>query len=214
VLEVGFGTGALTQAIIEWIDSIDRPINVGHSIPLIRFFGIDRAYSLMFPLLQQRIKGIDEERYNISLSEGTLWSALPPSISNAKPFDIICGSLVLHDLIAADPLEKFGEMLKICRDFLTPGGRLIFADIFPHGDPATEENEKVFWHNWMERNGLPEKEINNFFHHNTDMLNTVNQEQVALAATENGYDFLFERLYTANNHSPFRVLMLTKIQST
>jgi len=126
VLEVGFGTGELTIHLLNWIEHFNHPFaKLSDRPPVERYVGVDRAPQ-MIELLKARI-GKHFSSGICKFEEGTAWDGLPLALEDEK-FDVICGSLVLHDLLGPNPSETLQTMVARCAQLLSREGSMIFAD--------------------------------------------------------------------------------------
>ena len=54
VLEIGYGTGEVTIPVLSWLNSVNKNLENNSPDSKIRFFGIDRGYKRMLPILKQK----------------------------------------------------------------------------------------------------------------------------------------------------------------
>src|SRR6185436_11224922 len=132
-----------------------------------------------------------------------------PAVLNNAPYDLICSSLVLHDMIGKQPQQAVGRVVQQTSKYLSDGGCLIFADVFIESE--SREEQIAYWRKKMSQQGLSQASIKIFMDENPEMLNTVTLEQLGEVAKENG--FLPPELKgvpATTSQWPFRVLVMKK----
>ncbi len=204
VLEIGYGTGALTRLLLDWIAALNAPLK--H--PLVSHYqGVDAAPQMM------RIahKRFATTRVNATFDVGVapLWA---DGVRDAGPFDIVCGSLVLHDMVNLGELSSLADLLARIGEVIRPGGHLVFADVFTRSDPEGRNEQVNTWRLWMERKvGLKPDEIDTFFRFNVEMIETVTLDQLRNAAEQSGFDMLpIDPVPGSAHWSPCKVIALQK----
>ena len=192
VLEIGFGTGALSFKLIEWIGDFNGPLEAasrrmqGRRIypgVRLRFSAVDSIGDDWIKLIERhevdRLKKIKIDIRKI-FKRGTFGSDLEdlpyPS------YDIICSSLVLHDLVKKPSKDEFTKFLITLGRLLRPGGRVVMGDVFTAGDEA----RRLWWKDWMRDNALTTEAIEKFFEYNDDMFNTFKKSDIKQWALELG----------------------------
>lgn len=209
ILEVGFGTGALTSALLEWIDNLNRPFQKpGHvDIPIKAYWGVDSSGAMIEKLYSRcpELKDMADRFFR----RGRFWEDLPPEIPNSKKFDVVCGSLVLHDILDENPGHRVKKFLRQCAGRLKPGGSVVFADVFWDNNPDDRKKQMANWKDAMRESGMSLRDIDVFIKYNDEMINTVTEEQLNSAAELTG--FLEPGIETGVNGDrkyPFKVLVL------
>jgi SAM-dependent methyltransferase len=166
LLEIGYGTGALTEKIVNWLTDFNEPFGMlRRERPVRSYRGIDGQVGK-----HERTTALREAGARwlpVQLDQGTLLGDLP-----ADPrYDVVFSSLVFHQLPSRDHYEEslrtvVGKLFSILR----PGGRLVIADVF---SPADQEEYDHFidrWRRWMIRRGLDEKSADGFLRHNDSLI--------------------------------------------
>jgi ubiquinone/menaquinone biosynthesis C-methylase UbiE/predicted MPP superfamily phosphohydrolase len=210
VMEIGFGTGSLTKPILTWIKSLDGPVKQLGGHPIVeRFLGVDRSPK-MLAIASKRLRPLLSE--TAFLRTGSAVDGFPLEAKHNAPFDIICGSLVLHDLLEEDPsFEKITKILSRLSSILSPGGTLLFADIFFSRDPSERTRQMERWRGSMKQVGLTDDAIDNFLQYNQEMVVTLNFESLAAAASTTGFSPPeLTRIPKLPSDLPFGILSLSK----
>ena len=204
ILEIGYGTGNLTAQVLEKIgDHNQRLFEASGSRP-IHYFGIDRARIAMMPYLVRNAKISERDPRFFS---GTVWSEIPQPLKREAPFDVVFGSLVLHDILANDPRIQFAKLLKEAEALLSEKGRFIFADTFSSPDFEKRNEQAKAWKRWMVENGLKESRASFFLTENSDMIETLNLEHLRAVASEQAS---LESQRIGAGWSPFQIIVLRK----
>jgi hypothetical protein len=210
ILEIGFGTGALTIPLVQWVDNLNRPFLKLEGEPIVDLYvGVDESDSMRRILQREMSHGDFRTRY--LLYEGTALDRLPGAAVNNAPFDLICGSLVFHDLIKDRPDRTLAGVLSRASQLLSPHGSLVLADPFTEEDDQEREAQVKHWRQRMIGNGLAEGEVDSFIRHNPEMVKTVTMAQLVRHAPAHG--FLPPELKpvpVTSELSPFKVLVLRK----
>jgi SAM-dependent methyltransferase len=200
VLEIGYGTGALTRYLLEWIRHLNRPLEGLGARIVERYLGVDRS-DVMQTITMSRLanRGVDAR-----FCTGTAPGDWPPG---ARRYDVVCGSLVFHDMVGGGRLP---DVLRAFKDVLASRGRLVFLDVFFDEEPHRARGLS-FWKRWMQEFGLRDSEIDAFFSGNQDMLNSVSATELRDAARAAGFDSPeFRSVPGIRQESPFRVAVLRK----
>jgi SAM-dependent methyltransferase len=209
ILEIGFGTGAVTRPILEWIGILNAPVDIFSAPRVTGFYGVDSSQD-MCQILIDRVKNLAPDAHSLFL-RGTAWSGLPYEIREKKPYDLIFGSLVLHDLLGEDYTKGIKETFYFASELLRESGSLVFADPFMSNDSTKRPDQVKFWRNWAVRNGLSEEHIEQFFEANREMVSTVSINQLELEAVRAGFERpQVERIRGSDRLSPFAVVVIRK----
>ena len=213
VLEVGCGTGALTVQLAQWIQNINLPfLDLGTDPPIDHFIAVDRS-SRMVGLTKSRLEEHTQESGTVArtrICEDAAPGFSSQDIRQHRPFHVICGSLVLHDLLERDPRHSVDDLLEKLSRELASGGYLIFADTFFHG-PGRREKQLQAWRQAMTTSGMQNHHIDEFLGHNSEMVETVTSDDLTDIAPKHGFSApQIERLPGAHRDSPFGVLILRK----
>lgn len=208
ILEIGVGNGALTKPLLRHLRDLQRtlqPLGGGR----FRYVGVDAAMSRWEKYgvradLAQLLGGLG------SLEPGKAWEELPVAVTREAPYDLICGSLVLHDFLTEAPRREFERVLRICTErLLRPGGYLVFADVFTSSSVEVCEGQRKNWLSWMENNGLQHERARTFLDSNPEMVATLTKEDIEALCSAHGYD---PRLrHFGERLSPFHVLRLKRL---
>ena len=206
VLEIGCGTGALTVQLAEWIQNMNRPfLDLAVAPPIDRFLAVDRS-SRMVQLTRLKLGNIARTR----VCEDAAPAFSSQEIKRQRPFHVICGSLVLHDLIETDPKRSMNHLLETLSRELASGGYLIFADTFFH-DPGLRTRQLSAWKQAMATAGMQSHQIEEFLGHNSEMINTVTLEDLEQIGPKHGFSNPYVvSLPGARADSPFGVLIMKK----
>jgi SAM-dependent methyltransferase len=100
LLELGCGTGALTEVLARWVEQIDAPHrNVRRPSVVDRLVALDPA-TPMRAETSRRIEGAFKGTPPfLHVSHGRAPDSFPSTVDDRR-YDVICGSLVLHDVLA------------------------------------------------------------------------------------------------------------------
>lgn len=177
LLEVGYGTAALSAQLLPWIDMLNDPYQkLGKLIPVRLYDAIDRAPD-MTEIAKNRL-GANSlvQLYNVA------WQ----TFGEESLYDIIFGTLVMHFLVDRDGNGVSADnFFELCAKRLKRGGSLVFADSFaPEGE---SEDGMTEWCSWMTRNGLPDKFAKAFLAGNRDMVYSPSVEALTRAASTHGF---------------------------
>lgn len=203
VLEVGCGTGALTGAILDRVAE-SRPSGF-----LRRLIATDRAQEMI-----RRAKSRLPEGEVLKYELCTAFSGCGERVERRrrdKGFDLVCGSLVLHDILRLEPsLDDLTKALARCGELLAPDGVAIFADSFIRV-PSQRELIQEAWAGWMTEFGLSTETVEGFFAHNQDMLHTLTDSLISDAIQAGGFrGFEFREVPGLDKETPFHVLVMRK----
>jgi hypothetical protein len=209
IMEIGFGTGALTIPLIQWIDNLNSPFLELQGEPTVDLYvGVDESASMKL-ILQNKLEHI-RPRTRSLLYEGSALESLPVAATNTAPYDLICGTLVLHDILETNP-AKVQTFLSQASKYLTPHGCMVFADIFTDDDDKNREEQVNKWKDRIISHGLSRENMNLFINHNPEMTKTVRQAHLATLAEQNGFGPPeFRSLPATDGIFPFKILILRK----
>jgi SAM-dependent methyltransferase len=182
VLEIGYGTGRLTNEIVPWIRNINRPFyDLEHHGPVRRYRGVDRAEQ-MTQYARELMRPEQQTELDMRLVRGTAWEDI-----NGR-YDVVFGSLVMHFLIGPEPTpERMDEFFAAAAEHTTEDGTLIFADVFGEGADGHGSPAMVKWREWMIRYGLAEEEVDGYLAGNADMTGAAGVSVLRKAAEVHGY---------------------------
>jgi SAM-dependent methyltransferase len=205
VLEIGFGSGILSKVLIE-----DEEID---------YLGIDPALKKWEKLLNQNF-GNRWVSIKDKFIEGAAWDPIPQTVMKNKPFNLICGSLVLHDFYEDDKSARkaFSNMLTFVdsKNMLKENGALIFADIFIGENTENKLDLINSWKKHLTDTGkFSTSDYNIFKDSNKEMFENLSEEEIKLIANSHSYDANFS--VWAEKHStdnPFKILTLEKRNKT
>ncbi|MET9338350.1 hypothetical protein [Nonomuraea sp. NPDC003804] len=200
VLEIGYGTGSLTSAIVPWIRTLCEPFEqLGQLYPVDRYRAMDRAVQ-MRKLAHKKI-GDDLNRW-VRLLNKTAWDDVEDNIT----YNVIFGSLVTHFLFGQNPTdESIDSFFAECARRLEPGGSLVFSDCFAPDDDHERTSAVAAWRTWMIDNGLSEDYAEAYLAGNQDMVNAVSVPRVAAGAERHGLRLVKEKL--VGSTQMFRLLV-------
>jgi SAM-dependent methyltransferase len=200
LLEVGCGTGALTLGVAKHLAAKQDGLAC-------RYWATDMS-ERMLRELERRLSGVRYPAHlQVRREKATAWDGLPAAIEDEGPFDVICGSLILHDTFSHQVVGDLPRMLRRCFDLLRPGGYMIFADSF--FDEERVQRHLDYWRRWMVKRGLSSEDVQRFFDCNMDMVQTPNLRVLT------GQAVGFERprlrgVPGSDQDSPFRILVMRK----
>jgi hypothetical protein len=214
LLEIGFGTGALTEQVLRWVEHLNRPFTLlGKPRPIQSYIGVDRAPK-MCELFREKLRrlgdlAIDSQFANAVALKGLRWIT---GDGGEGACVLLFGSLVLHDILGSNPAASFEEFLCDCRSLLTPGGGIVLADSFTSADGAERARQMDYWRRSMMSNGLSDDEADAFFAYNHEMVETITVSQVREAAARNGFEYIDPGpVPGTSTWSPFKVVILRSL---
>jgi len=214
VLEIGFGTGALTKPVLTWLRTLDEPIaELAAERVFERFLGVDCA-DQMLEIASRRLAGLLSGRASgrTLLRTGTAVDGFPLEVTNNAPFHVICGSLVLHDLLEKKPsTERVQEVLVRLSTLLAPDGVLLFADVFFDGNEKQKERQLERWKALMKQSGLLDSDVDSFLNFNREMVETADLALIEEAAKNTQFGRVELMRIPSLADAPFGVLTLTKV---
>ena len=216
LLELGYGTGALTEPLLSWIDVLNTPFYTLHERPPIRrYIGIDEAHQ-MWQALRKRI-GARFGRFT-ELECAEAWEdCLKPIVWNHRPYHVIFGSLILHEILGdldEHGSDKVDEFFEQCSSLLEDKGCLIFGDSFTDEDKNKREQQVDLWKEWMLSNGLKEYQIQEFIKGNLEMINTVGPKTLQKIASKHNFSVKYIRhlnFFKTSKKTPFAVFVMQKL---
>lgn len=203
ILEIGFGTGALAKHILDWLHQFDKPLEGTSNA--IYYYGIDPAKDEMFAHSHYDINAADKKKHFFT---GAAFDEMD-GLKAMAPFDIICSSLVLHDLNSDNPNPNFTRQLKKFSSLLRENGRVIIADLFGTTNRQNNNERFKYWKLFLNSN-LSEDATTIFLESNKDMINCIKEEHVKTLAEENGFQTEFKNVKKGDRNLPFKYLILTK----
>ena len=177
LLEIGYGTGALTEPLLQWINTVNSPFLPLHEkLPISRYIAIDEAEQMEHELRRRLlVHGPIPEYFDIDHAEALDDFDKPP-VSNNGPYHIIFGSLVIHDIFGdlhLNDTDNVDEFFRRCSDLLVDNGCIIFGDSFINDDNSQRDVQINSWEQWMQSKGLQQDQISRFIEGNQEMVNTV-----------------------------------------
>lgn len=210
VLEIGCGTGALTVQLVEWIQNMNRPfLDLRVLPPIEHFTAVDRS-THMIGLTRAALGDVD--KYRIHVCEDTAPVFFSHDVEQHRPFHVICGSLVLHDLLDVDPPRSADDLLEKLSAELAIGGCLVLADSFFFGSPKEREKQLRAWKQAMAVSGMQRNQIEEFLDHNNEMIETISLDDLQQIAPKHG--FSAPQVLRMPGDSPFGVLVMMKNGAT
>jgi len=193
LLEIGYGTGALSQRMMAWVDEYGA-VSSGADV---EYRGLDSS-EVMRRLATERLR--EDER----LLSGTFPNAPHPSMLNDH-FDIVFGSLVLHDIWGANYDSELEQLFKRC--IKVEAATLVFADVF-FGDKRRDQVR--YWQDRIGRGGLDPAQVALFFARNEEMLaRAPSVDNIIEIANQNGFE-LRDVTYAVTSDNPFGVMSLRR----
>jgi SAM-dependent methyltransferase len=202
LLELGYGTGNLTELLAPWIETFNRPFEEPGENPPVRLYdGIDRA-GRMRETAVARVR-TDPKYLRLRLHNRTAWD----DMSDDDVYDILFGSLVLHFLVGPNPTaDALDQFFEACRMHVRQGGGLVFADAFGPDDLSQLDKITRKWHDWMTRNGLTDESAVAFLRGNQDMVRAASVDQFIEAGQRHGFALAKRRKYVG----PFQIVVFRK----
>ena len=207
ILEVGYGTGGLTKPVLEWIDKLNSSWADDNRYHVDEFVGVDSSPQMM-QLVMDSIQNAGARIRNLHVANFDRQSLT--EIAGNRKFDVIFGSLVLHDILGVDPHETVNDLFELCSEYLTDNGSVVFGDVFIESDDALAQ-----WKEHMTWVGLAENTKNDFIKENPEMVQTVDFPRLEVSAHKHGFIIhAFSRVnWKRNAQTPFYVLVARKVQS-
>lgn len=194
ILEIGTGTGELTERILHHCARLLDP-------------GVDIAYAGvdMAPQMVSKCKARLAQaahRHSITIRSGTAWSGLPAELSRA-PYDIICGSLVLHYILPDTSVSSLTATLSSCKSLLRNDGDIVFADSFAFDPQSNEE----YWRQYLVRTCSSIDAARTFLDGNPEMTKTVTGADLQATIRSLGFGHIdISGVPGAEDASPFKIL--------
>lgn len=212
VLEIGCGTGALTEELARWLLHIDAPHREAAEDGVVdRLLALDPALPMLEVAEARMDRAFRRMPPFVAFTTGRLPGFVPMTVEKSR-FDVLCGSLVLHDLLEERTPEEMPAVLARLVRRLKPGGSLVFADIFPDASEPLRARELAAWREWMTGvAGVAPATAEVFMTANTDMTRAPAWETVQAAAAAVAPDVVthIEEARGAPGGCPFRVVTLT-----
>ena len=134
---------------MRWLQKIDAPQRAASGDGVVeRLVAVDPA----LPMLELARARIAREWPDtppwLAFAPGRVPDFCPPAYDRLR-FDVVCGSLVLHDMLDGRDDESVVALLRALARRLRPGGALVFADCFPAHAAAARAEEFATWETWM-----------------------------------------------------------------
>lgn len=200
LLELGYGTGALTDQLTRWLSEY-RTVSASLQNTHLEYVGLDPAPQMQ-RLAQDRL-GSNRER--VRLERASFPEFIPAHLISYRA-NIVLGSLVAHDIWGLEPERNLEGFFASCATYLNEDGAAIFADVF-FSDSSTQRQTQVqWWRDQMRRTGLSDTEIEVFFAKNREMRDCA--PSIGLLTSIAGrHGFVREHLsYADNSSNPFGVI--------
>lgn len=207
VCEIGYGTGELSESLMSWMNNLNAPVETLHRAPIIdAFLGIDSARRMQ-QIVNRRFT--NRRTYQIfDVCNAPTWSR---TVKEYAPFDVICGSLVLHDMVAGNVMDMMSNFLKKLTPIMANNGLVIFADVFLSDDQKIRSEQLVKWRKYMRQVGLNEKEVDDFFLGNPELVDTLTKAKIEAVIGNEGFEMIeLSPIPGSSESSPLRVLVLQK----
>jgi hypothetical protein len=210
LLEVGYGTGAMSRIILEWIATMNELAEMHYTEPYVdTFHGLDAAEEM-------------RRRTSINLHDYSKWSQFSEGVFDEKlnidhligagnKLDILCGSLVLHDLLQGDTAKTVPLQMKTLDRLVRHDGVVLFADIFEPDDADAWKYEIKCWTEGMRAEGMTDEQISTFMELNPEMRHPVKESELIKCALEYGFSAeIIPISQPGSSRSPFKVLQLSR----
>lgn len=205
ICEIGYGTGELSESLLSWMDNLNAPVEAVHRPPVIStFLGIDSARRMQ-EFASRRFAGKKSSQV-FDVCTAPTWSR---TVREYVPFDMMCGSLVLHDMVAdTNVVDKMVEVLGKFAPVMSRKGLLIFADVF-FSDEANERALQLDkWKKYMRWMGMSHEEIEVFFSNNPELIDTLTMSKIKAVEQKSKFDLIDLSAIPASESFPLRVLIL------
>jgi hypothetical protein len=205
ILEIGIGTGGLTRHMLTWIEAANRLIRdtdaPWESRLVDHYYGLDASNEMMRQLRGKELGKLSPStRFEVP-DRGLVFRNGPGmrDYLRGRQAHILCGSLVLHELLEewqqGELADKAGRepsdetvrsFLTTARECLAPGGMIIMADVF-HQEGFDRDSGLGKWREGMARMGMGKEQIDLFYEHNPEMIQTITLRQMQQYAPEFGF---------------------------
>ena len=209
ILEIGVGTGAVTVPMALWVDLCNAPYrDAGVDVPIHEYVGVDKD-ERMVDITKRKVGSMN----SVTIQKGTAPAGLGNLVRSRRQFDVIVGSLVLHDILGRRDSTHLVQTLRKFRSLLSPNGVLIFADIFPDANSSIRAQQIEYWRLKMRQSGLDQAQIDFFFLRNPEMLTAPSDSALAAAAESELLDLKEIGMVPGGDpSSPFRVVRLDRVE--
>lgn len=200
ILEIGSGTGNLTLQLLGAIEQRRAASQMFGQL-----VAIDKALEMVSATEDaiQKTQFVDR----VKVRRGFAFGDLSDEVTETAPFGIICGTLVLSHLLQSEVEERLEAVMTSCKELLAPGGSVVLADALVP-DPAQRAILKARWKTAMVHHGLPPDRAEHFLEHNQEMLETVTEATLKVAAER--HDFNLHIHDIPGFDSPFRTIVLER----
>jgi hypothetical protein len=215
IVEVGFGTGNMTKGIIDWVAQ-QRQLaqEVGCPQPgNTHLYGIDEAPEMC----KKAMTRFKDHLGWCNFHEGDFLDYLRSNFTNAgkkdKMVHIVCGTLVVHDVLNQQIEQRLPRLLETLRSVLSPDGVVLLGDVFQADSEAQWKRERDNWETGQSKEGMTPEQIRQFMELNEEMVAPVKQGHLEAVAKQ--YGFSTEWLYMPSSNreaSPFKVCKLSASQ--
>ena len=143
----------------------------------------------------------------MSFTKANLASTWKRNFSDTKKIDILCGSLVLHDLLGTQIQEHLPKLLEILCAVMSSDGVVFFGDVFQANSETTWDKELQQWQKCMRNEGMLPEQISQFMDLNPEMRYPVTQRVLSEMAERYGFATDWINLpHQHQEHCPFKGL--------
>jgi SAM-dependent methyltransferase len=200
VLELGCGTGKLTNMLCEDIKKLNNV--VPSSVE--SFYVIDQSQQMLLKT-ENSIDDLSNNLFELKFE----WLKFDKESENKfdKKFNVIVGTLIFHFLIGKnwDKKQIIDVFINLRDNWLSDTGCIIFGDIFFTDDikPA----QISYWKKLMKGQGMSLELVEKFFENNSDMVSSPDIGIIREVVQE--CDMKIE-IFETPNSNPFNVIKVFK----
>jgi len=207
VLEVGYGTGAATEAVVGWAKTANEALSLAGTEGrcVTSYSGLDAARRM-----HERLPVTLKENPLCNFVHGTFGPDAIIRATRARPIDVLFGTLVFHDIIGTDRARNLPAFLATARQHLSDEGVLVLGDVFMSSEEHVRAREVRTWRSGMLRMGLSESQVNNFIAFNPEMIATVDEAVLGDEARKHGFsvESVVQVTKPGVSDIPFKTLVL------
>lgn len=213
LLELGFGTGALTEKIFIGISNINEPGSVykkqryNHCIPISSYYGIDSSKCMRLIVEDSLLKTQAMKKYNfqIDIRDDEFHLGWTPP----EKVDILFGSLILHYIFSENTQQQVIKLFTHIDQYILKEGKSSMVFLCTIFSEETEQKKQQinYWREYMAYMGQSNSDIDNYILKNNNMVDSPSYSQLLEAATHCGFNI--DRKVVFKN-SPFVIISLMR----
>jgi len=209
IFEIGYGTGGLTNIILDEIIDINKPNAIykrgKHNIPVNKYIATDNSSDMKSELNRMLA---NDKKYNNDLVIDIRDDEFHVGFELEHKVDIIFGSFILHYLLVNDIVVIKNFFRDISDNILVEeNASMVFLCTLFSDKKDIKEKQLKSWGEHMHNMGMNDKLIEDYFLGNQRMINSPSRENLKKAAHDCGFTFDSKEIQA---NSPFSIIILER----